>query len=53
MFPKDRNDSLLEQDRGVTLGLKNVRVWAKDIIENRSMYYEEAGEMVRLGKTIA
>ena len=52
MFPKDRNDSSLEQHRGVRLGLKNVRVWVKDIVENESMHYEEAGEMVMLGKTI-
>ena len=52
MFSKDRNDSSLEQHRGVRLGLKNVRIWVKDIVENRSMYYEEAGSMVRLGKVI-
>jgi hypothetical protein len=52
MFLKDRNDSSLEQHRGVRLGLKNVRIWVKDIVENRSMYYEEAGSMVRLGKVI-
>ena len=52
MFSKDRNDSSLEQHKGVRLGLKNVRVWVKDIVENESMHYEEAGEMVMLGKTI-
>ena len=53
MFSKDRNDSSLEQHRGVRLGLKNVRIWVKDIVENRSMHYEEAGTMVRQGKAIA
>ena len=52
MFSKDRNDSSLEQHRGVRLGLKNVRIWVKDIVENRSMHFEEAGEMVRQVKRL-